>query len=123
MNQLILVLSVYFLINFNDQEKIKIPLIIDADTANEVDDLFALVGAMSSERLDIRGISSAQFHISPLASDSTVLESQEINERLVELANRKDIPLPIGSNFPLRSKKQKHSDHRLLILSFRRLWQ
>jgi inosine-uridine nucleoside N-ribohydrolase len=84
----------------------KIPLIIDADTANEVDDLFALVGAMSSERLEIRGISSAQFHISPLASDSTVLESQEINERLVELANRNDIPLPIGSNFPLRSKTE-----------------
>lgn len=84
----------------------KIPIIIDADTANEVDDLFALAGAMASDRLAIKGITSAQFHISPLASDSTVLESQKINEALIRLANQPDIPLPIGSNFPLRSKSE-----------------
>lgn len=89
----------------NYQEE-KIHVIIDADTANEVDDLFALAGAMASDRLAIKGITSAQFHISPLASDSTVLESQKINESLIQLANRPDIPLPIGSNFPLRSKSE-----------------
>jgi len=57
----------------------RIRIIIDADTGNEVDDLFALVGAMASDSFDIKGISSAQFHTSPLASDSTVLESQKIN--------------------------------------------
>ncbi len=84
----------------------KIPVIIDADTANEVDDLFALARALADEKLDIKGITSAQFHISPLASDSTVKESQEINERLVELAKRQEIPLPIGSNVPLKSASE-----------------
>ena len=80
------------------QNSKKIPLIIDADTANEVDDLFALVRAIGEPRFDLLGISSAQFHTSPLASDSTVLESQQINERLMTLLNRMDIPLPMGSN-------------------------
>ena len=43
----------------------KIPLIIDADTANEVDDLFALVRAVGEPKFDLLGITSAQFHTSP----------------------------------------------------------
>ncbi|NVJ87387.1 MAG: nucleoside hydrolase [Algoriphagus sp.] len=109
MPQLILI-SLFILIQVNflpsKNQDNKIPVIIDADTANEVDDLFALVGAMTSDRLDIKGITSAQFHISPLASDSTVLESQKINEELAQLAKRTEIPLPIGSNLPLRSKSE-----------------
>ncbi len=76
-------------------------LIIDADTANEVDDLFALVRAIGTPEFDLLGITSAQFHTSPLASDSTVAESQRINEEIVRLLGRKDIPLPLGSNGPL----------------------
>ena len=76
----------------------KIPLIIDADTANEMDDLFALVRAVGEPKFDLLGITSAQFHTSPLASDSSVLESQKINEKLMSLLNRTDIPLPLGSN-------------------------
>ncbi len=76
----------------------RIKIIIDADTANEVDDLFALVGAIANPSLNIKGITSAQFHTSPLASDSTVLESQKINEALVQIIGRNDIALPIGSN-------------------------
>ncbi|TDQ16674.1 inosine-uridine nucleoside N-ribohydrolase [Algoriphagus boseongensis] len=87
-------------------EKDKIPVIIDADTANEVDDLFALARALYSQELDIIGITSAQFHISPLATDSTVKESQLINEQLIQLTERKGISLPIGSNFPLKSASE-----------------
>ncbi|WP_405414585.1 nucleoside hydrolase [Maribacter sp. Asnod1-A12] len=76
----------------------RIPIIIDADTANEVDDLFALVRAIGEPKLDLLAITSAQFHTSPYASDSTVVESQIINKRLVELLDRTDIPLPVGSN-------------------------
>ena len=83
------------------QEPSRIPIIIDADTANEVDDLFALVRAINTPNFRLLGISSAQFHTSPLASDSTVWESQKINEELVDLMHRKDIPLPLGSNIPL----------------------
>jgi purine nucleosidase len=84
----------------------RIKIIIDADTANEVDDLFALVGAMASDSFDIKGITSAQFHTSPLASDSSVLESQKMNEELVRLAGRTDIPLPLGANYALKSIHQ-----------------
>jgi purine nucleosidase len=81
----------------------RIPVIIDADTANEVDDLFALVRAILAPELDLKGITSAQFHISPLATDTTVLESQAINEDLRRLMDQADLPLPIGSNQPLTS--------------------
>ncbi|SHI83476.1 Inosine-uridine nucleoside N-ribohydrolase [Pseudozobellia thermophila] len=81
----------------------RIPLIIDADTANEVDDLFALVRAVNEPKFDLLAITSAQFHTSPYASDSTVAESQEINEHLMALLGRTDIPLPLGSNAPLEA--------------------
>ncbi|MDO6738160.1 nucleoside hydrolase [Wenyingzhuangia sp. 2_MG-2023] len=83
------------------QEKIK--LIIDADTANEVDDLFAIVRALNEPKFDLLGITSAQFHTSPLASKESVKESQKINEEIVKLADRTDVPTPLGSNIPLKS--------------------
>lgn len=76
----------------------KLSLIIDADTANEVDDLYAIVRAVAEPRFNLIGITSAQFHISPLASDSSVWESQRINEEILHLLDRKDIPTPLGSN-------------------------
>lgn len=81
-------------------------LIIDADTANEVDDLFAIVGAIANApegdvNHKIIGITSAQFHTSPLAGPTTVLESQRINEDIVRLLKRPDIATPVGSNLPL----------------------
>lgn len=79
----------------------KIKVIIDADTANEVDDLFALVGAVANPVLAIKGITSAQFHTSPLASENSVLESQKINEDLLKLMNVSHIPLPLGASKPL----------------------
>ena len=79
----------------------RIPIIIDADTANEVDDLFALVRAIVEPSFNLLGITSAQFHTSPLASDSTVWESQVMNEEIIRLMDRKDIPLPLGSNVPI----------------------
>ncbi|MEO9892080.1 nucleoside hydrolase [Aurantibacter sp.] len=82
----------------------KIQIIIDADTANEVDDLFALARAIKEPKFNVLGITSAQFHTSPLASDSSVYESQKINDELLRLMNREDIALPLGSNTPLLNK-------------------
>ncbi|MFK7813034.1 MAG: nucleoside hydrolase [Maribacter sp.] len=96
-----LVALVFFSCDTNN----KIPIIIDADTANEVDDLYALVYAIKEPRFNILGITSAQFHTSPLATETTVLESQKINEDILRLMKREDIPLPIGSNSPLTSSK------------------
>ena len=78
-----------------------IPIIIDADTANEVDDLFAIVRAMKEPRFDLLGITSAQFHISPLATDTTVLESQRINEEIAAIMGFNELPLPMGANGPI----------------------
>ena len=101
----LIITLVLFTIGCSNQKQFKkLSLIIDADTANEVDDLFALVRAVGAPEFDLLGISSAQFHISPLATDSTVKESQKINEDIMRLLKRNDIPLPLGSNDPLKSK-------------------
>ena len=80
----------------------RLPIIIDADTANEVDDLYAIVRAIVEPKFNILGLTSAQFHTSPLATDSSVYESQRINESILQLMGQKAIPLPLGSNVPLR---------------------
>ncbi|MEM8929367.1 MAG: nucleoside hydrolase [Bacteroidota bacterium] len=76
-------------------------LIIDADTANEIDDLYALARALREPKFKVLGITSAQFHTSPLASKNTVQESQQLNEKIFQLMQIQDIPLPLGSNIPL----------------------
>ena len=88
-----------FICSCNPPEEKPLPkIIIDADTANEVDDLYALVRAILEPSIELLGITSAQFHTSPLASDSTVLESQEINEQIAALLGATDLPLRMGSN-------------------------
>ena len=78
-------------------------MIIDADTANEVDDLYALVRAIQEPSINLLAIASAQFHTSPLASDSSVWESHEINEKLIELMGNPLLDLPLGANQPLQN--------------------
>lgn len=101
---IILIIGCSLLISCKTNEAHPISLIIDADSANEVDDLFALASAILEPKFDIKGITSAQFHTSPLASDTTVLESQYINEKILSLLQKTNIPAPIGSNRPMVSK-------------------
>ena len=93
-----------FVFSFARAQQKPIDLIIDADTANEVDDLFALVRAINEPAINLLGITSAQFHTSPQATENTVAESQVINEQLIKAMNKSDITLPLGSNIPLRTK-------------------
>ncbi|MRI01787.1 hypothetical protein GH721_14695 [Kriegella sp. EG-1] len=106
--QFLFIISIFIFFTFTrtyaQLKNEKIDLIIDADTANEVDDLFALARAINETKFNILGITSAQFHTSPLASDSSVYESQKINEELLKLMNKTNIPLPLGSNAPLTNK-------------------
>ena len=53
----------------------KMALISDADTANEVDDLYAIVRAIKEPKFNLLGITSAQLHTSPLATANTAGES------------------------------------------------
>ena len=81
-------------------------LIIDADTANEVDDLYAIVRALLAPQLDIVGITSAQWHTNPRTPNDSVGESQRINQEILEIMGKTHIPIPEGSNFPVVSTER-----------------
>ena len=81
----------------------KLPLIIDADTANEIDDLFALVRALGEPRFQLLGITAAQFHQSPYATEDTALESHQLNQELLALLPQNNVPLVRGSAHPLKN--------------------
>lgn len=71
--------------------------ILDADTANEIDDLYAIAHLLADTTVDLRGLTSAQwFH--QLSGDSTVYQSQRLNEDLLALAGRSDLPHPLGAD-------------------------
>ena len=75
----------------------KMRVILDSDTANEIDDLFAIAYALPDETIDLLGLSSAQwFH--HLSGDSTVYRSQRLNEDLLRLMGRPGLPHPLGSD-------------------------
>ena len=93
-----------FLISAQKQEE-KLKIIIDADTANEIDDLFAIIRALGEPRFELLGITSAQFHTSPYATTNTALESQEMNEALINLIPKYQVPIIIGRPFPLENNK------------------
>ena len=72
-------------------------VILDSDTANEIDDLFAIAYALPDETIDLLGLSSAQwFH--HLSGDSTVYQSQRLNEDLLRITGRLDLPHPLGAD-------------------------
>ncbi|MFT4750390.1 MAG: purine nucleosidase [Bdellovibrionota bacterium] len=76
-----------------------IKLILDSDTANEIDDLFAIAYLVTEGYPDFEliGLSSAQwFHV--WSGDRTVYQSQKLNEELLELTGRADLPHPLGSD-------------------------
>ena len=98
------IISISFFTHLTSEAQVKdmrLPIIIDADTANEVDDLYAIVRAITEPNFNILGITSAQFHTSPLATENTVQESQDINEKILQLMGNQIIPLPLGSNTPI----------------------
>lgn len=86
-----------------------IPLILDADTGNEMDDLYAIVRAVFTDKFEVLGISSAHFnnaqlltdslwHIYPTKDINTVGISQELNEELLMALDMEEIPHPLGAD-------------------------
>lgn len=73
-----------------------VTVVIDADTANEIDDLYAIVRALLEPRFRVVGLSSAQWN-HRLSPPDTVLRSQALNQDLLRLMNRRDVPAPLGS--------------------------
>ncbi|MEM9364388.1 MAG: family 16 glycoside hydrolase [Planctomycetota bacterium] len=75
-------------------------LILDSDTANEIDDLYAIVRLLGQKKFDVLGLTSAQwFH--HLGDPNSVEASQQINEDLLSLLGREDLLAPIGASRPM----------------------
>lgn len=75
-----------------------ISMIIDSDSGNEIDDLFAISLALIDPKIEIIGLTSAQWNIHPNATDSSVYVSQRINEDLLRLHDTLGIPHPLGAD-------------------------
>ncbi|MGC9450506.1 MAG: nucleoside hydrolase [Oceanipulchritudo sp.] len=92
--------------------------IIDADTANEVDDLFAIVRAVKEPAFDIRAINSVHWQTSHYATPDTLEDSQRMNGALMSLLGRPTMPLPRGAHKRLYDwgQTQAHYCHAALNL-------
>ncbi len=77
-----------------------VSMIVDSDSGNEIDDLFAITYALIEPRINLIGLTSAQWHHHPNAGDSSVYVSQKINADLLRLHDSEDIPHPRGANEP-----------------------
>jgi len=112
---------VFLFIGFLNAQKI--PIIIDTDSANEVDDLFAISGALSEPTFNILGITASQFNTSPLASLNTALESKKINDKILQLVNINSIPSLLGSPDPINNLLSvKNSQASSFIIKKARLY-
>ncbi len=83
--------------------------ILDSDTGNEIDDLYAIVYAVVAPGMDLISLNSAQFNNVQMVIDGswngnevtdfvTVNESQRLNEELLKALDRMDIPLIMGAS-------------------------
>ncbi|MGD8896582.1 MAG: nucleoside hydrolase [Acidobacteriota bacterium] len=72
-------------------------VLIDADTANEVDDPYAIVRALIEPSLDVVGLASAQWQVSHWATPTSMEDSQRLNEFLLGHLGRTDLPHPRGA--------------------------
>lgn len=95
----------------------KLRLIVDADTANEVDDLFAIARALIEPRFQLEGLTSAQWHTQDRAPNDSVGVSQKLNEEIAELMGITDVPLAMGANVPMVNtmRPQPSAAARLII--------
>ena len=63
----------------------KIPVIIDADTGNEVDDLYALARALIEPSWDILALNAAHWQTSHWAIPQTMENSHRLNLSLIHI--------------------------------------
>lgn len=74
-------------------------VIIDTDAKNEADDQFAIVHALLSETLDVRGLIAA--HFGTERSDTSMLDSRTEIDLLLEHLGRSDVRVENGAADPL----------------------
>ena len=82
----------------------KIRVIIDADTANEIDDFYAIVRGLLAPEFQVEGLCSATFGRNPPTRN--IRASQQFNEEiLAHLGLSGAIPAPMGSATPMPDKR------------------
>jgi inosine-uridine nucleoside N-ribohydrolase len=82
------------------QAETKPKLILDSDTANEIDDLYAIVRALRQDTFEVLGLGSEQWFHFP-GNTNSVQASQKLNQDLVRLLGREDLPTSIGAEGPM----------------------
>jgi inosine-uridine nucleoside N-ribohydrolase len=76
--------------------------IIDTDSGNDIDDLFAVARAITDPDIEIIGLISSQWNFNENAPDSSVQVSQEVNEKILKILNLTNISHPAGANESVR---------------------
>lgn len=73
-------------------------VVVDADTANEIDDLYAIVRVLIAPEFQVEGITSAHFTRSTVSND-TVHQSQKLNEQILDAMRLRDkVAHPLGGD-------------------------
>ena len=94
-NVILLICTIsFFLLNVQSQTK---KVIIDADTANELDDVIAISRALMSDKLEVIGLTASQWNYQKSYSINTVEESWKLNNTILKLMNIESIPSLMGS--------------------------
>ena len=89
----------------------KIKVIIDADTGNEVDDLFAITRALIAPEFDVIGLNSTQWQYSHWAVENSLENSHRLNLEILSYLKMMDIPHPRGSQYRLYDWGQDIAQH------------
>ncbi len=98
MNRISLISFLFFLFvhgTISSQEKTT--LIIDADTGNEVDDLYAIVRGLIEPSFKVVGLSSAQWQASHWTVPNSLENSHRLNLEILSYMQMEDIPHPRGA--------------------------
>lgn len=74
----------FSVLNAHGQQRI----ILDADTGNEVDDLYAIVHALAVPELEILALNATQWQSSQWATDNTMEDSYRLNSVLLSYMNK-----------------------------------
>lgn len=90
---LVIIFMIIGIISTTAQQKI----LIDADTANEVDDIVAITRALMSDKVEIVGLTAAQWNNEHTWMLNTVEESWQLNNQILCFIGREDIPSRMGS--------------------------
>lgn len=80
------------------------PVLLDCDTANEIDDQYAIAYALGAPALDVRGVISV--HDTYIHGPGSTERYQAEAERVVALCGRGDVPCVRGAVRPMESRDE-----------------